>query len=148
MIYAPTLEAVRRIRYELENLRSKLNKNGWPIVDVSARELTEYLLEIDDSCMMFPAHIRKPWYGLLGSKSGFDFLDECFEAMGPYVQAAVTGLLGDLEMNCRVSAIADRSIVSFTDAHSLIDICNICRELTSFDWNPWCLELADGLKKT
>ena len=99
LVYVPTFEAVRRIRQDLEKLGSNLNSDGRPTVGASARELTTRLLEIDDACMAVPAHIWTPWYGLLGSKSGFDSLDECFGDIAPHVSAVETGLSSDPEMN-------------------------------------------------
>ena len=65
LVYAPTFEVVHQIRQELENLGSKLNKDGRPTVKVSARELVARLLEISDACMVVPAHVWTPWYGML-----------------------------------------------------------------------------------
>ena len=70
LVYAPTFKVVHQIRQELENLGSKLNGDGRPTVGVSARDLVARLLEIDDECMVVPAHVWTPWYGMLGSKSG------------------------------------------------------------------------------
>ena len=99
LVYVPTFEVVHRIRQDLEKLGSNLNRDGRPTVGASARELTARLLDIDDACMVVSAHIWPPWYGLLGSKSGFDSLGECFGDMAPYVLAVETGLSSDPEMN-------------------------------------------------
>ena len=143
LVYAPTFEAVRRIRQDLEKLGSNLNSDGRPTVGASARELTARLLDIDDACMVVPAHIWTPWYGLLGSKSGFDSLDECFGDMAPHVSAVETGLSSDPEMNWGVPAVFGKTIVSFSDAHSLP---NMGRELTVFEGEPSYVDLAAGLK--
>jgi PHP family Zn ribbon phosphoesterase len=145
LVCAPTFEVAHQIRQELENLGSKLNKDGCPTVKVSARELVARLLEISDACMVVPAHVWTPWYGMLGSKSGFDSLDECFEDMAAYVHAVKTRLSSDPEMNLGVAAVSKKTIVSFSDAHSL---SNMGRELTIFEGNPSYPDLAFGLKKT
>ena len=85
LIHSRTFQVVHRISQELENLGSKLNSEGRPTVGISARELFERLLEIDDTSMVVPAHVWTPWYGMLVSKYGFDSLDECFGDMAPYV---------------------------------------------------------------
>ncbi len=143
LVYAPGFEAVHRIRQGLESLGSKLNGDGRPTVGVSARDLTERMLEIDDACMVVPAHIWTPWYGVLGSKSGFDSLDECFGDMTPHIPAVETGLSSDPEMNWGLSAVAGKTIVSFSDAHSLP---NMGRELTVFEGEPGYRDLTSGLK--
>ena len=99
LIYTPTFQVVHRIIQELENLGSKLNSEGRPTVGISARELFERLLEIDDTSMVVPARVWTPCYGVLGSKSGFDSLDECFGDMAPYVRAVETRLSSDPRMN-------------------------------------------------
>ena len=83
--------------------------------------------------MAVPAHVWTPWYGMLGSKFGFDSLEECFEDMAPHVQAVETGLSSDPEMNWGVPSFLEKTIVSFLDAYSL---SNIGRELTIFEGKP------------
>ena len=143
LVFAPNFEAVHGIREMLAGLNSKLNGDGRPTVGVSARELTARLLDIDEACMVIPAHIWTPWYGMLGSKSGFDALDECFADMAGHVPAVETGLSSDPEMNWAVPTLAGKTIVSFSDAHSLP---NMGRELTIFEGDARYPNLADGLK--
>ena len=90
--------------------------------------------------MVIPAHIWTPWYGMLGSKSGFDSLEECFGDMTPAVRAVETGLSSDPAMNWGVEEFRDRAIVSFSDAHSLP---NLGRESTVFQGAP----TYEGLKR-
>ena len=56
---------------------------------------------VDDRCMIVPAHIWTPWFGLLGSKSGFDSFEEAFGDMTKYIFACETGLSSDPRMNWR-----------------------------------------------
>jgi uncharacterized protein (TIGR00375 family) len=144
LVYAPGFEAVHGIRNMLETLGSKLNGDGRPAVRASAQDLTARLLEIDEGCMVVPAHIWTPWYGMLGSKSGFDTLDECLEDMTPLIHAVETGLSSDPKMNWGVPALAGKTIVSFSDAHSLP---NMGRELTDFQGSAGYRYLTTGLKK-
>src|SRR6185312_1141892 len=60
-----------------------------------------------------------PWFGIYGQLSGFQSLDEAFEEMSPYVYGIETGLSSDPEMNWQVKELSTRSILSFSDAHSL-----------------------------
>ena len=92
--------------------------------------------------MLVPAHIWTPWYGLLGSKSGFNSLEECFGDMAVHIPAVETGLSSDPEMNWRVSGLKGKTIVSFSDAYSLP---NMGRELTVFEGNAGYLDLVAGL---
>ena len=143
LVFAPDFDAVHSIRGMLAGLDAKLNGDGRPTVKTSARDLTARLLDIDQACMVVPAHIWTPWYGMLGSKSGFDALDECFEDMAPQIHAVETGLSSDPEMNWAVRSLAGKTIVSFSDAHSLP---NMGRELTVFQGEKGYRGLSEGLK--
>jgi len=55
---------------------------------------------------------------MLGSKSGFDSLDECFDDLSDYVFAAETGLSSDPPMNRRLSQLDRIALISNSDAHS------------------------------
>ena len=144
LVFAPGFEAVHGIREMLVGLGSKLKGDGRPTFGASARDLTARLLDIDEACMVVPAHIWTPWYGMLGSKSGFDALDECFGDMTAHIPAVETGLSSDPEMNWGVAALAGKTIVSFSDAHSLP---NMGRELTVFKGDAGYRDLAVGLKE-
>ena len=143
LVFAPGFDAVHAIRGMLLNLNSKLNGDGRPTVGATARDLTARLLDVDEACMVVPAHIWTPWYGMLGSKSGFDALDECFGDMARHIPAVETGLSSDPEMNWGVPGLAGKTIVSFSDAHSLP---NMGRELTVFQGEAGYRDLAAGLK--
>ena len=77
------------------------------------------LLDIDPLAMVIPVHIWTPWCGLLGYKLEFDSLEECFGGLTSTVHAVETGLSSDPAMNWPVPEMAGRTIVSFSDAHSL-----------------------------
>lgn len=78
---------------------------------------------------------------MLGSKSWFDSLDECFGEMTPHIYAVETGLSSDPES---VPAVAGNMIVSFSDAHSLP---NMGRELTVFEGEAGHRDLAAAVTK-
>jgi len=59
-----------------------------------------------------------PWYSLYGSNSGFDSLKECFGEFTEQITAIETGLSSSPAMNWRIAELDNRSIVSFSDAHS------------------------------
>lgn len=143
LVFAPDFYTVRGICELLTGLNAKLNGDGRPTVGASARDLTVWLLDISPACMVVPAHIWTPWYGMLGAKSGFDSLEECFVDMAPHIRAVETGLSSDPEMNWRVPALAGKTIVSFSDAHSLP---NMGRELTVFQGDSGYQALSAGLQ--
>jgi uncharacterized protein (TIGR00375 family) len=106
--------------------------DGRPIFGFSAIELAEKLQSISKEIELIPAHIMTPFFGLLGSKSGFDSIKECFEEKTKFIHAIETGLSADPEMLWRISETDDYSIVSFSDAHSSYP-WKIGREATVFD---------------
>lgn len=60
-----------------------------------------------------------PWFSLFGSKSGFDSIEECFGAENAkHIYAVESGLSSDPIMNWQIKELENRSIVSFSDAHS------------------------------
>ena len=143
LVFVPDFESVHGVRNMLTGLKAKLDGDGRPTVGASARDLTARLLDINPACMVVPAHIWTPWYGMLGSKSGFDTLEECFGDMAPQIHAVETGLSSDPEMNWRVPDLAGKTIVSFSDAHSLP---NMGRELTVFQGDAGYRDLSAGLQ--
>ncbi len=117
VIFAPTLETVEKIQAALEKI-GNIRSDGRPILGLDSRDLLEIILGIDEQNYLIPAHIWTPWFSLLGSKSGFDSVEECFEDLTPHIFALETGLSSDPPMNWRVSALDGYTLVSNSDAHS------------------------------
>ena len=144
LILAPSLAAVEKINASL-GLRFNLRSDGRPILGASARDISAEILAIDDRALIIPAHIWTPWFSLLGSKSGFDSLEECFEDVSPYIHAVETGLSADPPMLSRVSSLRRYTILSNSDAHSAQ---NLGREANEFDcplsYNGICQAIQSG----
>ena len=117
LIFLPGLEPAVRFNKALEKI-GNIFSDGRPILGLDAKYLLEILLETDDSGFLVPAHIWTPWFSLLGSKSGFNSIDECFEDLTPHVFAVETGLSSDPAMNCRISSLDRFTLISNSDAHS------------------------------
>jgi len=134
---------------QVENFNSKLDKignitsDGRPILGLDARDLLEILLDTSDQAFLIPAHIWTPWFSLLGSKSGFDSIDECFEDLTPFIFAVETGLSSDPAMNWRVSALDGLTLVSNSDAHSPL---KLGREANLFDTDMSYSAIKSALK--
>jgi len=107
-----------------------LRADGRPIIGISAKQLLEMALEVSEAALLIPAHAWTPWFSLYGSNSGFDSIDECFGDLSKHIYAIETGLSSDPAMNWRIAELDNRSIVSFSDAHSAP---KLSRELTVFD---------------
>ena len=117
VIFAPSFEAVEGIQAKLERI-GNIHSDGRPILGLDSRDLLEIILDVDERNVLIPAHIWTPWFALLGSKSGFDSVEECFEDLTPHIFALETGLSSDPPMNWRVSALDRYTLVSNSDAHS------------------------------
>ena len=74
IIFAPSLEVAAKINEKLGTL-GKLASDGRPILGLDAKKLLEIILEIDERCMVIPAHAWTPWFAIFGSKSGFDSME-------------------------------------------------------------------------
>ena len=96
---------------------------------MSSKDLLSLALQASEKAIFICAHAWTPYFGIFGSQSGYDFLEECFEDLTEYVYGIETGLSSDPAMNWRIKELDNRSILSFSDAHSLP---NLGRETTVF----------------
>lgn len=119
VILAPSIEAVEKFNIALENKGVNLRSDGRPIMGLSAKQVLQMLLEIDQNFLMIPAHVWTPWFSIFGSKSGYDRVEDCFEDLTPHICALETGLSSDPAMNRLWSALDRYTLVSNSDAHSL-----------------------------
>ena len=129
VLFAPTLDAVAKLQVELEKI-GNIRSDGRPILGLDSRDLLEIVLNVDPRCYLIPAHIWTPWFSMLGSKSGFDSVEECFDDLTPHIFALETGLSSDPPMNWLVSNLDRYTLVSSSDAHSPQ---KLAREATLFD---------------
>ena len=142
LAFAPGIDVVSRINARLAD-HGRLDADGRPVLRLTPRDLLMLLLDVDPRCLLIPAHAWTPWYGIYGSKSGFDSLEECFGDAAGHVHAIETGLSSDPAMNWQVSDLDSRSIVSFSDAHSPQ---KMGREMTVFGGELSYDGLADALR--
>ena len=117
LVYMPGLEVAEEFNSKLDRI-GNIESDGRPILGLDTRDLLEIILETSDRAFLIPAHIWTPWFSLLGSKSGFDSIEECFEDLTAHIFAVETGLSSDPLMNWRVSGLDGLTLVSNSDAHS------------------------------
>lgn len=117
LVFMPDLDAAERFNRELDKI-GNIRSDGRPILGLDARNLLEIVLDTSDAAYLVPAHVWTPWFSLLGSKSGFDTVTECFEDLSPHIFALETGLSSDPQMNWRVSGLDRYALMSNSDAHS------------------------------
>jgi len=121
LVFLPNFKLVEKFNLKLDKI-GNIKSDGRPILGLDARDLLEILLETSDRAFLIPAHIWTPWFSLLGSKSGFDSIEECFEDLSSYIFAVETGLSSDPAMNRKVSFLDGLTLVSNSDAHSPLKI--------------------------
>lgn len=129
LIYVPDIDSAQRLIARLSRI-GNLASDGRPILGLDARDLLEITLECGDDCYLVPAHIWTPWFSTLGSKSGFESIEQCYGDFTPHIFAVETGLSSDPPMNWRVSFLDRFRLVSNSDAHSP---AKIGREASVFD---------------
>ena len=117
LIYTPDFDSTDRVVDSLSRI-GNLHSDGRPILGLDSRHLLEIALESGPDSYLVPAHIWTPWFAALGSKSGFDAIDECYGDLAPHIFAVETGLSSDPPMNWRVSSLDRFRLVSNSDAHS------------------------------
>lgn len=117
LLYAPDWEKANRLVDRLAKI-GNLQADGRPILGLDSRDLLEITLQSGEGCHLIPAHVWTPWFSALGSKSGFDTVEECYGDLAPHVFAIETGLSSDPLMNRRVSSLDRFALVSNSDAHS------------------------------
>jgi len=117
LVFMPDVESAVCFNSKLGSI-GNIQSDGRPILGLDARDLLEIVLETSEQAFLIPAHIWTPWFSLLGSKSGFDSVQECFEDLTPHIFAVETGLSSDPGMNRRVSDLDGLTLVSNSDAHS------------------------------
>jgi len=142
LLALPDLAAARQLSQRLSRL-GNVASDGRPILGLDARFVLELVLEIDPRALVIPAHIWTPWFSVLGSKSGFDSLEECFEDSAAHIYAVETGLSSDPPMNWRVANLDRFLLVSNSDAHSPQ---KLGREANIFQVPPVYPELARALR--
>lgn len=119
MILAPNFAAVDRIIAGLEKTGANLKSDGRPIMGVKCPDLVKIVLEADPNSVIIPAHAWTPHFGLFGSLSGFDTIEEAFGDQAKHIFAIETGLSSDPKMNWQISGLDKYTLVSNSDAHSL-----------------------------
>ncbi|NTV29898.1 MAG: DNA helicase UvrD [Candidatus Omnitrophica bacterium] len=137
VVIVSSLEAARKLQKRLDAI-GNIKSDGRPILGLDAKDLLELSLECDPKTIFIPAHIWTPWFSVLGSKSGFNSIEECFEDLTEHIFALETGLSSDPLMNWRLRQLDRFVLVSNSDAHSP---SNLGREANLFD----CEYSYDGL---
>jgi uncharacterized protein (TIGR00375 family) len=142
VVFAPSIEVAEKINEKLNEI-GNLHSDGRPILGLDVKELLRIVMDISPDCMLMPAHCLTPWFGLFGSKSGFDSIEECFEELSPFIYAVETGLSADPGMIWRIPDGRKVALLSNSDAHSPE---KIGREANVFDAELSYFAILEAIK--
>jgi len=117
ILFAPSLGIVEQICEGLKRF-GKLEEDGRPMLNMDIIEMMEILRGISKEIYVVPAHAWTPWFGVFGSKSGFDSLEEAFGKYAKDIFALETGLSSDPAMNWMLSSLDRITLISNSDCHS------------------------------
>jgi uncharacterized protein (TIGR00375 family) len=118
VLLLPSVEVAEKINSYLDERGFRRDYDGRPIFKISCENFTKDMKEISEDIEIIPAHIWTPYFGVLGSMAGFDSLKEAFGSQVEKIHAIETGISSDPEMNWKIKELENKSIVSFSDAHS------------------------------
>jgi uncharacterized protein (TIGR00375 family) len=117
VVYVPDFSIAEKLAAKLEDI-GNIRSDGRPILGLDSRDLLDIVLSCNPDSFLIPAHVWTPWFSVLGSKSGFNSIEECFGDLTKYIYALETGLSSDPLMNWRLSSLDKFVLVSNSDAHS------------------------------
>lgn len=130
LIWVPSLASADKINKEMTKQGCNLMSDGRPIIGLTSIQVAELVFTIEPNALIIPAHAWTPWFSVFGSMSGFNSLEEAFGPYAKQIYAVETGLSSNPAMNWQIKELDNRSILSFSDAHSGP---KIGREATVFD---------------
>jgi uncharacterized protein (TIGR00375 family) len=131
LMFVPSFEVVKKINSYLDK-KGRRDYDGRPIFNISCIDFVKDMKEISDDIEIIPAHCWTPWFGVFGSKSGFNSLKEAFGEQEKHIYAIETGMSSDPSMNWRIKELHKKTILSFSDLHSFWP-WRIGREATIFN---------------
>lgn len=154
LVFAPNRETADKITAYLLS-KGRIDYDGRPIFGISARDFVKDLKGMDNRIEIIPAHCMTPWFGVFGSKKGFDSLKDCFSDQTEKIFAVESGMSADPSMLWRFEEVSKGiNVVSFSDAHSFWP-WRIGREATifeipelSYDNIMKAIHTGEGLKAT
>ena len=117
LLVAPSIDSASKIANALGKI-GNIKSDGRPILGLDSRDLFKIVLDSNPENFLVPAHIWTPWFSVLGSKSGFDSIKECYGELADEIFAVETGLSSDPPMNWRLSMLDRFTLISNSDAHS------------------------------
>lgn len=146
VILTPDFETATQISDRLTHF-GNLASDGRPILDMSAPQLVEEVMQVNNRNVVIPAHVWTPWFSMFGAFSGFNRVEDCYQDAAKHIFALETGLSSDPPMNWRLSTLDKYTLVSNSDAHSHWP-WRIGREANAFELESLTYdEVVDAIRK-
>jgi uncharacterized protein (TIGR00375 family) len=136
LVFVPNKNIAEDFIKYLES-KGRIDYDGRPIFGITARDFVKDVKSIDEKIEIIPAHVMTPWFGIFGSKSGFDSLEEGFGDQRDKIFAIESGISADPSMLWRFQEKVN--VVSFSDAHSFWP-WRLGREATIFEFDELSYE--------
>jgi uncharacterized protein (TIGR00375 family) len=143
LLLAPGFDEVIKINRALSRI-GNISSDGRPILGLDAMDLLKIALDASEHSMLIPAHAWTPHFGVFGSKTGFDTMEDAFGDLAENIYAIETGLSSDPLMNWRIKALDNIALISNSDAHSPR---KLGREANIFDTELSYFAIEDAIKK-
>jgi uncharacterized protein (TIGR00375 family) len=144
VLLVPGFETADKINSYFDK-KGRRDYDGRPIFKISCEQFVKDMREISEDIEVIPAHVWTPYFGVFGSKSGFDSLKEAFGEQFENIHAIETGMSSDPEMNWHLSELNNKAIVSFSDSHSFWP-WRIGREATIFEKVESYQDIINGIR--
>jgi len=146
VILTPSLETAVQINERLKRY-GDLSVDGRPMLDMTAPQVVEEVMQVSSENVVIPSHAWTPWFSIFGAFSGFDRVEDCYQDMTKHIPALETGLSSDPPMNWRLSALDKFALVSNSDSHSSWP-WRIGREANVFELEQLIYkEVVDAIRK-
>jgi uncharacterized protein (TIGR00375 family) len=145
VLLVPNFETADKIN-EYFDTKGRRDYDGRPIFKISCEQFVKDIRRISEDIEIICAHAWTPYFGIFGSKSGFDSLKEAFGEQEKHIHAIETGMSSDPEMNWHLSELNNRAIVSFSDSHSFWP-WRIGREATIFEKVDSYQDIIKGIRE-
>ncbi len=143
LVFAPSREAALKFNAALEARGANLKSDGRPIMGIHCDELVRIAKDVHGAMEIVPAHAWTPHFGVFGSLSGFNSLEEAFGNEAKHIWAIETGLSSDPAMNWQVEGLDNITLISNSDPHSLH---RLGREANVLDVDPKRLSYTEIIR--
>ncbi len=120
-ILLPSIDSAKNLRDSLKRY-GELDSDGRPTLNMGAPSFVETLFSVEPKSFVFPAHIWTPYFGALGSISGYDSIRDAYKDQSKRIFAIETGLSSDPPMNWLVKEMDSLALISNSDMHSLMNM--------------------------